>query len=139
MFRTKTSKTEDGQKNYVLTFVSANRILNCIIYMKDGMFWINKSIKYPSFPALVDGYMNKKRGDYYLLTGLNNLNPNICDDDKILLSNISLRNQPRSLPCYHGKLNNKVIYLSFYQNLHYAELFMNVSHCVSNFRKRRSC
>ena len=83
-----------SSKTPVLTFVSAKKIMNCFIEMEDGMFWINKSNKYPSFPALVDSCMNKKNGDdYYLLTGLFS------------------RDQSRSLPWYHGKLNNTVYYI----------------------------
>ena len=108
VFRIKSNKTGDGKTGYVLVFVSVTKIMHCIIQMEDGMFWINKT-KYPSFPALVDGYMNKKKGDdYYLLTGLNNRDLPICDDDKMTLSKTSSRNQPRSLPWYHGKLSNKV-------------------------------
>ena len=82
--------------------------MHCIIQMENGMFWINKS-KYSSFPALVEGYMNKKKGDdYYLLTGLNNPDLPMSDDDKMTISKTSSRNQPRSLPWYHGKINNKV-------------------------------
>ena len=108
VFRIGSKKTEDGKTEYVLTFISTKRIMHSIIHVENGMFWINKS-KYPSFPALVDGYMNKKKGDdYYLLTGLNNRDLPICDDDKMTLSKTSSRNQPRSLPWYHGKLSNKV-------------------------------
>ena len=82
--------------------------MHSIIQMEDGKFWINKS-KYPTFPGLVDHYMNKKKSDeYYLLTGLNNPNLPLSDDRKMTISKFSARNQPKSLPWYHGKLNNKV-------------------------------
>ena len=103
----------------MLTFISVKRIMNCIIQMENGMFWINKS-KYSSFPALVEGYMNKKKGDdYYLLTGLNNPDLPMSDDDKMTISKTSSRNQPRSLPWYHGKINNKVYSKYLYMCIFY--------------------
>ena len=111
MFRIKTNKTGDGQRNYVLTFVSIKKTMHSVILMEEGMMWINKA-RFNTFPTLVDHYMNKKKTDeYYLLTGLNNPDLPIDDDTKRTISKSSSRHQPQSLPWYHGKINNKVILL----------------------------
>ena len=112
-FRIKTNKTGDGPTNYVLTFVSIKKTMHSIIQIEDRRMWINKA-RFSTFPALVHHYMNKKKTDeYYLLTGLNNLDLPITDDTKRTISKSSSRHQPQSLPWYHGKINNKVFFYVF--------------------------
>ena len=100
-------KHEEEKDQYVLSWRSSHKIMHCLIKVENATYKINQT-KFPSFSALIEGYMRKAEDDVYHLTRALQ-NPKTKKSVKNRNSRID-NPDPESLSWYHGTVGNKVLF-----------------------------